>query len=164
MALVPLPWVAVAAPPDDPRVVWEIAYGPNAWQPTPDQVHVSWLFSLAHGQLVHGVTPEQMGFSFDGETWNLFVEGIVEFALIADRDLTHPRILDMPGHVFCNRPHCRRACVRACVCVEQSPTVGAGHGHVALKCCVRSGRRIMNEVPRGSQLYFLYLARLDFGS
>ena len=93
----PLAWMA--APPDDPRVVWEIAYGPNAWQPTPDQVHVSWLFSLAHGQLVHGVTPEQMGFSLDGATWNLFVEGIVAYALVADRDLTHPRILDMPGHV-----------------------------------------------------------------
>ena len=81
------------------HALWTAAYGPRAWHVSPDPVRVSWLFTLAHAQLVHGIQPEQLGYTFDAAAWNVFVDGVAAYALIASRDLTHPSILDMPGHL-----------------------------------------------------------------
>ena len=37
----------------DPVRLWREHYGPAAWFPQPDEVHVSYLFSLAHAHLIH---------------------------------------------------------------------------------------------------------------
>ena len=61
---------------------------------------MSWIFSLAHAQLVHGIDPSRLGYDFDPQAWNTFVDGMAAYALIAHHDVSNPRILDAPGH-FC---------------------------------------------------------------